>query len=458
MLKKLFSLYKPAPFIAPLPAEKIGPAYRRLRWRMMLGVFSGYAFFYFVRNSFSLAKPYLIKDYGMSKGDVGLIATALAVSYGLSKFLMGNVSDRSNPRYFMATGLLLSGIVNLVFPSFAGSAATMFVLWFVNGWAQGMGWPPCARTLTHWFSDHERGTVFAAWNLAHNVGGGLVGPIVNGSLALAAVLAAGAALGAGATFRMIFYVPALLAIAMAVLLLVFLRDTPQSCGLPSIEDFKNDHPDTGVDDPERELSAKEIFVTYVLKNKPLWIIAVANIFIYVVRYGVLNWAPTYLTSMKGCPPDTSRWLFFLYEAAGIPGTLLAGWASDKLFGGRRSPVSFIFMALVTAAVWVYWKNPAGHFLTDALALFAIGFLIYGPVMLIGVSAVDLAPKKAAGTAAGFTGFFGYVFGAVIAELGLGKIVDRWGWDGGFMLILGACVISMALFAATWNVHHKDRNK
>ena len=458
MLKKLFSLYKPAPFIEPLPAEKVRPAYTRLRWQVMLSIFSGYTFFYFVRNNFSLAKPYLIKDYGLSKGDVGLIATGLAVAYGLSKFIMGSVSDRSNPRYFMATGLILSGLINLFFPTLTGSIALMAGLWFMNGWAQGMGWAPCARTLTHWFSDQERGTVFATWNLAHNLGGGLVGPIVNAALALASVLAIGAALGAGLTFHLIFYVPALLAIGMGLLLLVFLRDTPQSCGLPSIEDYKNDHPDTGVADPERELTTREILFNFVLNNKPLWIIAIANIFVYVVRYGVLNWAPTYLTAAKACPPDIARWQFFVFEAAGIPGTLLAGWASDKLFGGRRSPVSFIYMVLVTVSVWLYWKNPPGHFLVDSAALFAIGFLIYGPVMLIGVSAVDLVPKKAAGTAAGFTGFFGYVFGAVIAELGLGRIVDRWGWDGGFILILGACVISAVLFAATWKVHHKDRNK
>jgi OPA family glycerol-3-phosphate transporter-like MFS transporter len=281
-----------------------------------------------------------------------------------------------------------------------------------------------------------------------------VGPVVNGALALAAVLAAGAALSSGLTFRVIFYVPAALAITMGLLLLAFLRDTPQSCGLPCIEDFKNDHPDTGVADPEKELTAKEILFNFVFNNKPLWIIAVANIFIYIVRYGVLNWAPTYLTAAKACPAGTSRWLFFVYEAAGIPGTLLAGWLSDRVFGGRRGPVSCIFMVLVTAFVWIYWKNPAGHFMVDAAALFAIGFLIYGPIMLIGVSAVDLVPKKAAGTAAGFTGFFGYVFGAVVAELGLGRIVDRWGWDGGFVLLLASCVISVVLFAATWNTHHK----
>ncbi|MFA6434919.1 MAG: phosphoglycerate transporter protein PgtP [Elusimicrobiales bacterium] len=454
MLKRLFSIYRPAAFIGPVPEEETAPTYKRLRRQVLLGIFSGYTLFYFVRNNFSLAKPYLIRDYGLSKGDVGLIATGLAIAYGISKFIMGNVSDRSNPRYFMATGLILSGLLNLLFPTVAGSVGLMFALWFLNGWTQGMGWAPCARTLTHWFSDKERGTVFATWNLAHNVGGGVVGPVINGAMALASVLAVGGAFGSGLAFHVIFYVPALLALGMGTLLLVFLRDTPQSCGLPPIEDYKNDHPDTGVADPERELGAKEIFFNFILNNKPLWIIAVANIFVYVVRYGVLNWAPTYLTDAKACPPDIARWQFFVYEIAGIPGTLLAGWASDRFFGGRRSPVSFIYMVLVTIFVWIYWKNPPGCFAVDSIALFAVGFLIYGPVMLIGVSAVDLVPKKAAGTAAGFTGFFGYVFGAVIAELGIGKVVDRWGWDGGFILLLGACVICAALFASTWNIHHK----
>jgi len=453
-MPSLLDLYKPAPHIERLPKELQAARYKALRWQMMLSIFFGYAGFYLVRKNFSLAKPYLIKEFGFSKGDVGLIATGLAVAYGLSKFVMGNVSDRSNPRWFMATGLILSGLVNLLFPTLVGSLWAMLALWFVNGWAQGMGWAPCARTLTHWFSDDERGTKFAVWNLAHNIGGGVVAPIINGALALAAVIGLAAATDGKLPFYLIFYVPAFMAIGMGVLLMVFLRDTPQSCGLPSIEEHTGDNPDTGVADPEKEMSAKEILFEHVFNNKPLWIIAFANIFVYVIRYGVLDWAPTYLTAAKACPQDTARWQFFLYEWAGIPGTLLAGWLSDRFFHGRRGPVSVIFMVFVTIAVYVYWQNPAGRFWVDSLALFTIGFLIYGPVMLIGVSAVDMVPKKAAGTAAGFTGFFGYMFGAVIAEVGIGRVVDRWGWDGGFRLLLAACVLAIILLALTWKKHHE----
>jgi OPA family glycerol-3-phosphate transporter-like MFS transporter len=135
--------------------------------------------------------------------------------------------------------------------------------------------------------------------------------------------------------------------------------------------------------------------------------------------------------------------------------LFSGWASDKLFHGRRSPIMVICMSLVAGAVAVYWLNPKGNFFIDSLALVAIGFLIYGPVMLVGVAACDLVPKKAVGTAAGLTGLFGYL-GATAAELGIGIVVEKWGWDVGFMMIIAAAILSVLLLALTWNVH--DRRK
>ncbi|MBI3297760.1 MAG: MFS transporter [Elusimicrobia bacterium] len=438
----LLALYKPAPFIPTLPAETVPAFYKRMRLQVFLSIFWGYAGYYLVRKNFSLAKPYLIREMGLTTGDVGLIATALSVAYGVSKFVMGNVSDRSNPRYFMATGLILSGLISICFGA-AHSVRLMALLWFANGWVQGMGWAPCARTLTHWFSDKERGTKFALWNVAHNIGGGIVGPIGN----LALWLIGG--------WLCLFYVPGVLAVVAGLLVAVFLRDTPQSVGLPPIEEFTGDYPATGVADRERELSAKEIFFGFVLNNKALWILAFANAFVYVVRYGVLDWAPTYLTVVKGSTGDLSRWQFFLYEYAGIPGTLLAGWMSDRFFQGRRAPVSVLFMVLVTAGVLVYWLNPPDRAWLDSAMLFLIGFLIYGPVMLVGVAAVDLVPKKAAGTAAGFTGFFGYVAGATIAELGIGKLVQHYGWDAGFGLLIASCVLATGLLAMTWHYHERS---
>jgi len=186
----------------------------------------------------------------------------------------------------------------------------------------------------------------------------------------------------------------------------------------------------------------------------LWTIAIANAFVYLIRYGVLDWAPTYLSEVKGFSFEESGWAYAMYEWAGIPGTLLCGYLSDKVFRGRRAPVSIIYLILTLACVLVYWFNPPGRPAVDMAMLIGIGFLIYGPVMLIGVHALDLVPKKAAGTAAGFTGLFGYVGGAVSANIVIGALVDYAGWDAGFSLISAACVIAIMLIAMTWKAERQ----
>ncbi len=285
MLKDLF---KPAPHIERLPKEKIDSAYRRYRIQVFISIYIGYLTYYFVRSNFSLAKVYLIQE-GFTKTQLGFVASALGLAYGVSKFVMGNLSDRSNPRYFLAAGLILSGIVNLFFP-ITKSITAMFVLMLLNGWVQGMGWPPCGRTMTHWFSDKERGVKMSIWNTAHNVGGGFIATIV-----LIGVSVFGSWKGA-------FYLPAVIAIVVGFLFIVFAKDTPQSVGLPPIEEYKNDYPEIQVEDREKELSGKEILFKYVLNNKYLWYIAIANIFVYLVRYGVINWVPTYLKEVKNFNP------------------------------------------------------------------------------------------------------------------------------------------------------------
>ncbi|SHG93474.1 glycerol-3-phosphate transporter [Desulforamulus hydrothermalis] len=437
----LLDILKPAPHIERLPADKVDKEYARLRRQVFIGIFVGYAGYYLVRKNFSLAVPYLVQE-GFTKAELGWVMSALAISYGLSKFVMGVFSDRSNPRYFMAAGLMFSALISIMYgavPWATSTVAVMYALMFANGWVQGMGWPPCGRTMTHWYSVSERGTKVAVWNVAHNVGGGIIGPLASLGILLFV------------DWHSVFYFPAIIALAVAVFIILTVRDTPQSCGLPPIEEYKNEYPaEHAGSDLERELSAKEILFKYVLNNKFLWYIALANVFVYLVRYGVLDWAPTYLTEVKDFSHNSSRWAYFLYEYAGIPGTILCGWLSDKVFRGRRAPAGIVFMIGVAVAVLVYWFNPPGNPLVDNLALIAIGFLIYGPVMLIGLHALDLVPKKAAGTAAGFTGLFGYMGGTVMANAAIGKTVDVFGWDGGFVMLVGACVLAIFFMALTWN--------
>ena len=437
----MWNFLKPAEHKPLLAKEKIDPTYKRLRLQVFSGIFIGYAGYYLVRKNFTLAIPHLA-EMGFDKGDLGLALSANAIAYGLSKFIMGGVSDRSNARYFLPLGLILSALVTLFLGTTLGisSIVAMFLTQFMIGWFQGMGWPPCGRVMTHWFSQNERGTKMSIWNVAHNVGGGLIGP-----------MAAYGMLWFGTWQAGTFMFPAVVAIIIALLSLLLIRDTPQSCGLPPIEEYRNDYPKNYSEKSEEELTTKEIFFTYVLKNKTLWFIAFANAFVYLVRYGVLDWAPTYLKDIKGYDIKDVGWAYSAYEWAAIPGTIICGWLSDKVFKGKRAITTMIYMALVSIFVFIYWKNMDSKLL-DSVALIAIGFLIYGPVMLIGVQALDLAPKKAAGTAAGLTGFFGYFFGtAILANILMGHIVDLLGWDWGFRMLLAACALSFLFMGMT----HKE---
>lgn len=434
----MLNIFKPAPHKPRVDDSQIDPLYRQLRRQIFIGIFMGYAAYYFVRKNFALAIPYL-QEEGFSKGELGTALSAVAIAYGLSKFFMGTVSDRSNSRMFMTAGLILSSVVMLIMgfcPWATSSIPIMFCLLFLCGWFQGMGWPACGRTMVHWWSKKERGGIVSIWNCAHNVGGGI--PAVLFTLGMFLF----------ADWHSAFYMPAFAAIMVAIIAYMLMRDTPQSCGLPSIEEYKNDYPDDYNKNSEKELSTKEILLKYILPNKLLWSIAIANAFIYLLRYGILDWSPTYLKEVKHFTLDKSSTAYFLYEYAGIPGTLLCGWMSDKVFKGNRGATGIFFMALVTLATVVYWLNPPGNYYIDTICMVTIGFLIYGPVMLIGLYALELAPKKAAGSAAGFTGLFGYLIGTVAANTIVGFIVDFCGWDGGFIFMIAGGIISILMLAIT----------
>lgn len=443
------SFLTPPSYKPELPKEQVEAKYKALRWQVFIGIFVGYAGYYLVRKNFTMAMPQL-EEMGYEHAALGVAISANAIAYAFSKFLMGSVSDRSDARKFLPLGLLLSAGATMLMGTALGisSLAMMFILQFCIGWFQGMGWPPCGRVMTHWFSIKERGTKMSIWNCAHNVGGALVGP-----------MAAYGLIWFGGYQEGTFWFPGVVAIIIAIIAYLLIRDTPQSCGLPSIEKYRNDYPKNYSEKSETVLTTKEIFFKYVLNNKTLWFIAFANAFIYMVRYGCLDWAPTYLQNVKGYNLQDVGWAYFAYEFAAIPGTILCGWLSDKLFKGRRAITTMVYMTLVAVFVAVYWLTPAGHPTLDIICLIAIGFLIYGPVMLIGVHALDLAPKNAAGTAAGLTGFFGYFFGtALLANICVGLVVDSLGWNWYFIMMIIACALAFLFVSFTYKEEQYLVNK
>ncbi|WP_062948279.1 MFS transporter [Brachybacterium sp. sponge] len=438
---------------APPPRPRLDDAeiarrYPRRRLNVFLGIFVGYAGFYLIRNNVSLVAPLLIEDKGLSTIGIGLIANAVLFAYGLSKFFMATLSDRSNARLFLPIGLALSALTNLFVafvPWVSGTIAIFATVMFLNGWFQGMGWPASGRVLVHWFSTNERGWKTSIWNTAHNVGAAGLG-----------VAAAAALAWTADDWRAAFWFPAVIALVVAVVAFVLIRDTPESEGLPPIEEHRDDPAKVEIEEDGDEQPSMWQFVrTHVLTNRVIVLLAVANVFVYALRYGVLNWITVYLADTRGAEISDGITGFVVFELAGIVGTLLCGWISDKVFRGYRAGTGMLFMALTAVALVAYWQVPTSAPLWISIALVAvIGGLIYGPVMLIGLQAIDLSPRQVAGTAAGFTGLFGYLLGATLASSGVGVMVHAFGWDVTFAVLT---VCALLVVAIMW-VIGKDEKK
>lgn len=453
------SFLSPPAFKPEQTGAEADARYRRLRWQVFLGAFIGYAGFYIVRKNFSMAIP-MLEPLGFEKGELGVVLSMNAVAYGFSKFLMASVSDRSNARRFLPLGLVLAALsmAFMVVPvqwlgaeHKAWAIMLMAALNFLVGWFNGMGWPPCGRVMTRWFSQSERGTWMAVWNCAHNVGGALVGPIaVYGAMWFGSWF-----YGSDTSHYFLigtYVFPAALAVLVAIVAYCLIRDTPQSCGLPPVEKWRNDYGSTYSDKAEETLPVKEIFKT-VLSNKYLWYIAFANAFVYMVRYGCLDWAPAILTE-RGVNLKDAGWAYFAYEIAAIPGTLICGWLSDKLFHGRRALPTVLFMLVVAVFIVIYWLC-LDDINVVLVCLIGIGFFIYGPVMLIGVQSLDMAPKNVAGTAAGLTGFMGYVLGtALLANVLIGYVAQHAGWNWTFVLLVASCFVAVVLMLMTHKAEMK----
>jgi OPA family glycerol-3-phosphate transporter-like MFS transporter len=444
LLARLRRFYAPPPHAPRLADAEVARLYPWFRWRALEATFLGYALFYLVRNNVAVVAADMEKSLHYGKEMIGDIVAVTALAYGLSKFLMGAVSDRSDARKFMASGLLLTAVCNFAFGASADYRVHLW-LWALNGFAQGMGWPPCGRVMGHWFSESERGLTFSIWNTSHNVGGGLAG-----------VLAAWAAHSYGG-WQFAFYVPGSVAAVGAVYLLWRLRDTPQSVGLPPIEQYGGVFPvavEAAVD-IERELTWRELFVDKVLLNKYVWLLGSANFFAYISRYSMLDWGPTYLREVKGASLMKGGLAVLVLEFAGIPSTILFGWISDRI-GGRRGMVAALCMLPIIAAFAAIIVTPPGHLWIDYLMLLVIGCFIYPVINLIVIAALDIVSKKAIGTAAGFIGLFGYI-GRMVQVKGTGRAVDyytathgeAYAWNVVLYSILLSAVAAAVLLALMW---------
>ncbi len=422
--------------------------------RTIIATMVGYALFYFVRKNFSLAMPGMEADLGISKTSLGIFLTLNGIVYGFSRFFNGILADRMNARWYMAIGLALCALSNFAFGfgedisswitgEHDGTQFTntmilfMGIMWVLNGLLQGTGFPPCARLLTHWVPPHELATKMSVWNTSHSIGAGLV-------VILCGYIMGNMGVGDSHTgaWRWCFWIPSMISFAGAVMLVVLLRDTPSSVGLPELE---------GTESKQGAVKQDKAFLwKHVFGNPLIWILAFANFFVYIVRFSVLDWGPSLLSQSKGVSMEHAGWLVAMFEIAGIIGMLAAGWATDRFLKGRAHRTCVFCMAGAALFVTIFWQLPADAPVWMLFAsLCAAGFCIYGPQALIGIAAANQATKKAAASANGFTGLFGYA-STIVSGVGLGYMAEHWGWNVAYIGIISMAIVGMVIFLLMWD--------
>jgi phosphoglycerate transporter family protein len=412
----------------------INRQYRYWRIRILYSLVLGYAAFYIVRQNFTVAAPAMLREFGYTKSQIGWVFTLFSIIYGFGKFISGAICDRTNARHFMTIGLIGASLCMFLI-GFSSSIWVFALLYALSAAFQSMGWPPVSRLMTHWYTPQELGTRWGIVNASHQFGSIII-------------LWGGSWLLEHFGWRSVFIVPALIALLLVGILFERLRDTPESLGLPSIEE-KEGLVQTFVTEEGGRITFKEIFMEHILPNRALWYVCMANFFLYIIRMGFFNWAPTFLQEARGSSALESGAQSSLFELTGAMGGLFAGWASDRIFKGHRNRAGFYFMAVLIGLLFLFWKLPITLPAANTLLLFMIGFFLYGPQTLVGVSGAELGSKRASAAANGLTGTFGYLGGAV-SGIGVGKVADLWGWDAVFFFF-GICAIAGTFFfLLNWN--------
>ncbi|HAH56443.1 MAG TPA: MFS transporter, partial [Flavobacterium sp.] len=310
-----FKKSSPTPVILEESEQK--SFYKKLKWQVFISATLGYGLYYVCRLSINVVKKPIVDSGLLTESELGIIGSALFFAYAIGKLTNGFLADHSNVKRFMATGLLISALVNLVM-GFTSSFFFFAICWGINGWVQSMGSPSCIVSLSRWYTDKERGSFYGFWSTSHNIGE-----------ALTYILTAVVATSFG--WQWGFRAAAIVGLLGALIIAFFFHDSPESKGLPAVnEDFRKEKISTW-----EEQKA-------VLKNPSVWILAVSSAFMYISRYAVNSWGPYYFETAKGYSLTQANTLVAISAVCGILGTASSGFVSDRFFKGRRNKPALIF--------------------------------------------------------------------------------------------------------------------
>lgn len=441
-----FRISKPS--VAKVPEDKVADTYMSLRNRTFWGATIAYSLYYVCRMSINVVKQPLIDEGVLSAGQLGLIGSALLFVYAVGKFMNGFIADYCNIRRFMAVGLFISSVMNLVMGAlgfFTGMIPSMVmffgfaILWGVNGWMQSMGSAPGVISLSRWFPRSKRGSYYSLFSSSPYIGEFI-------SYNILAVVVGWLGWQSG------FMMAALAGFIGTALILLFVSDTPESKGLPSIQEISGETLTKEDSMPTKDLQKM------VLKHPGIWVIALASAFIYITKYAIAGWGVLFLQKARGFELAEASQVIAFSAVSGILGTVLAGWLSDKVFKGDRVKPA-VLSGIISTSSLILFLFVGGGFVLNIfyVSLFSLSVgVLY--CIVAGLMAVDIVPRKATGAALGVVGISSYV-AAALQDITSGLLiqyntvqvdgVDVYDFGPVSWFWIGAAVISFVLPVLNW---------
>ena len=437
-------------------------ARRGLNWGS-LGLM--YAAYYMCRYNFRFATPGMQAEFGFTTTQISDMLGIWSLTYGTGQLVNGLLTDRIGGRRSMQIGAfgtivvnLLMGLLPLLVVGGALATAAKFVfrvdsidpafiaiavVWLVNGWFQSFGAPGMIKINAAWFQRMERGTFSGIFGfmiqLGQVTGAKLSGLILNGISLGILVIAPG-------EWRWLFIIPPAAAFAVAIVMSVAVKPSPEDAGYPGVIVDEIDN-SAGV-----TVSLKESFRT-IFTHPLVWFYACAYACTGAVRTSSDQLAILYFQDQLGMDmktniPPTVAWTLAAMPMAAVAGSLASGWISDRFFKGHRSPVAmslyFLEAAVIAIAAVLLLKGmvgptPAG-ILTGCGILIVIALTANSTHSIVGAAApMDIGGKKMAGFAAGVIDSFQY-YGGALSLFMTGRILDatkaEHGWLYWYVIMAG----------------------
>lgn len=430
-----------------VPPEKVASTYKWRQFGVLLATCIGYIGYYIIRLVFTTEQNDIMKAYHFSTANIGLILSCFGIGYGVAKLFMGVFADKCDSNRYLMAGLFLSAVLNI----FLGSTKNLYLmmlLMFLMAVTQGMGAAACQKMIQLWWGPRMRGTMYSIWSSAHNAGSFICVAIVQ----LAVFLFSG-------SIPAVFYTASVISFIICILILLLGADRPKVVGLPDISTYTGDKVilDNGQvsTSDQTDLSITQIFIKYILKNKLVWAVTLTSMSLYLVRYGIQSWIPSYLVQNKGFDPAAAKWVIGIFELASVPGVIIIGAISDAL-KGRRATVSIVCVIGMLLCLTCYFFS--SNHTVIIIALIIMGNLIYAPLTLVGLMINEVVPKFAVGASTGFMGFFQYIFGETLATALIGILVDHFGWIASNTVLYGASIVAVLFLLYTAISEQQMRKK